>query len=257
MIFVAAGTQDGRELAGFLLEQGYEVTASVVSRYGEQLLRRYKGIVVNEKPLDAEGLKSYLKEHGARLLVDASHPYAANVSRNVMDACHALGIPYLRYERASTPVAYPKVFRVGDYEEAAKRASELGKNIFLTTGSRNLKAFKESPYLRDCRIVARVLPSPEVISGMTAMGFTPKDIVALQGPFSQGLNEELFRQYGAEVVVTKNGGQVGGADTKIAAAEALGLPVVLIERPPMDYDNVAGSFEEVLSFLKERLQWTL
>ena len=146
MIFVAAGTQDGRELAGFLLEHGYRVTASVVSRYGEQLLERYRGIAVNDKPLDAEGLKDFLKEHGARILVDASHPYAANVSRNSMEACHGLGIPYLRYEREGTPVTYSKVFRVTSYEEAAKKAAELGKNVFFTTGSRNLRIFKESPY---------------------------------------------------------------------------------------------------------------
>lgn len=250
MIFVAAGTQDGRELAGFLLEHGYRVTASVVSRYGEQLLERYQGIAVNDKPLDAEGLKDFLKEHGARILVDASHPYAANVSRNSMEACHCLGIPYLRYEREGTPVTYSKVFRVTSYEEAARKAAELGKNVFFTTGSRNLRIFKESPYLEGCRLVSRVLPSPDVISEMTGMGFQPKDIVALQGPFSQELNEALFRQYEAEVIVTKNSGQIGGADTKLAAAEALGLSVVLIEKPKMEYDNIAGTFEEVLEFVQ-------
>ena len=250
MIFVAAGTQDGRELAGFLLKHGYSVTASVVSRYGKQLLEEYKGIKVNDKPLDGEGLRSYLEDEGAVLVVDASHPYAANVSRNAMEACHALGIPYLRYERPGVPMAYDRLFCVTGYEEAAKKASELGKNIFLTTGSRNLRAFKESPHLKDCRITARVLPTPEVISELTDMGFAPRDIVALQGPFSEKLNEELFRQYGAEVIVTKNGGRIGGADTKFAAAEALGLPVVLIERPELEYDHVAETFEEVLSFVR-------
>ena len=252
MIFVAAGTKDGRELAGFLLEHGHEVTASVVSKYGQQLLEAdlRQGIAINDRPLDAEGLEAYLREHGAGVVVDASHPYAANVSRNAMEACHALGIPYLRYERASTPIAYGNVFSVPGYEEAAKRASELGRTVFLTTGSRNLKVFKESPYLRDCRLVARVLPSPEVLGELVAMGFTPRDIVAMQGPFSEKLNEEMFRQYGAEVIVTKNGGRVGGADTKFAAAEALGLPVVLIERPGMNYDHVAGTFEEVLAFVE-------
>ena len=252
MIFVAAGTQDGRELAGFLLKQGYGVTASVVRRYGQQLLAAYRGIVINDKPMDAEGLRDYLGEHGITLLIDASHPYAANVSRNAMDACHALGIPYLRYERSSSPISYDKVFPVRGYGEAAEKASGLGRCIFLTTGSRNLRVFKESPFLRDCRIVARVLPTPEVICEMTAMGFAPGDIVALQGPFSQALNEELFKQYGADVVVTKDGGQIGGADTKFAAAEALDLPVVLIEKPPMAYDHVAETFEEVLAFVQGR-----
>lgn len=250
MIFVAAGTQDGRELAGFLTERGYRVIASVVSRYGKQLMEAYRGIKVNDKPLDGEGLKSCLEKEGVVLMIDASHPYAKNVSKNAMDACHALGIPYLRYERPGVPVAGGKLCRVRDYEEAAKRAAELGRNIFLTTGSRNLRVFKESPCLKGCRIVARVLPTPEVITEMTDMGFTPRDIVALQGPFSEKLNEEMFRQYGAEVIVMKNSGRIGGADTKLAAAEALGLPVILIERPEMRYDRIAESFEDVLSFVQ-------
>ncbi len=252
MIFVAAGTQDGRELAGFLLERGYSVIASVVSRYGQQLLEAYKGIHINDRPLNAEELRLYLEEHGVDLLIDASHPYAANVSRNAMEACHGLGIPYLRYERAGTPLSYDRIFRVESYEEAAEKAAELGRNIFLTTGSRNLKIFKESSVLKDCRIIARVLPVPEVISEMAHMGFLPQDIVALQGPFSEKLNEELFRQYGADVIVTKNSGQIGGTDTKFLAAEALGLPVVLIERPQIFYDNVAGTFEEVLAFVRKQ-----
>ena len=58
MIFTAAGTQDGRELAGALLSAGYPVTASVVSSYGEKLLEHYPGLVVNDKPLDAEALEA-------------------------------------------------------------------------------------------------------------------------------------------------------------------------------------------------------
>lgn len=253
MIFLAAGTKDGRELAGFLLEHGLPVIASVVSRYGQQLLEDYRGmgIRINDRPLDGEELKRYMGGHGIGLMIDASHPYAANVSRNAMDACHALGIPYLRYERATAPISYDKVTCVRSYEEAAEQAAALGKTVFLTTGSRNLKAFKSAPCLADCRIVARVLPTPEVISELAEMGFMPKDIVALQGPFSEKLNEELFRLYGADVIVTKNSGKIGGTDTKILAAKALGLPVVLIERPKLSYDHMAGTFEEVLAFCKK------
>ena len=71
MIFVAAGTQDGRELAGFLLEKGQSVTASVVSRYGEELLSRYPGIVINDRPLDEAALAEYCRAHGVAVFVNA------------------------------------------------------------------------------------------------------------------------------------------------------------------------------------------
>ena len=252
MIFVAAGTQDGRELAGFLLEKGQRVTASVVSRYGEELLSRYPGICINDRPLDEAALADYCRAHGIAVFVDASHPYAANISANAMNACRACGIPYIRYERQSAPLAYVKAHYVADYEEAAKVAASLGKHIFLTTGSHNLKAFTEAPALQDCVLTARVLPDPKVVEECTALGLRPSQIVALQGPFSEALNEELYKKYEADVVVTKNGGTVGGADTKFAAAMKLGLPLVIVERPRIAYDNMAQTFAEVLEFIVQK-----
>ncbi|MCR5029966.1 MAG: cobalt-precorrin-6A reductase [Selenomonadaceae bacterium] len=253
MIFTAAGTQDGRELAGALLSAGYPVTASVVSSYGEKLLERYPGLVVNDKPLDAEALEAYIREHGVRLFVDASHPYAANVSQNAMRACHAEGIPYIRYERRSVPIDYENVHRVETYEEAAKAAAQFGKTVFLTTGSRNLKAFVKSEALKEHTVIARILPTAKVLEECEVLGLTPKQIVALQGPFSEELNVALYQQYGAEVIVTKNSGEIGGTDTKLTAAKKLGLSVVMIDRPKLEYDVIAYTFEEVLEFVKLKL----
>ena len=253
MIFVAAGTQDGRELAGALLQAGYEVTASVVSSYGEKLLKQYPRLIINDKPLDEEALEDYIRQHGVRLFVDASHPYAANVSENAMRACRAANIPYIRYERASVPVDYDKAYPVESYEEAASTAARLGTTVFLTTGSRNLKAFVFSDALKGHTIIARILPTAGVLKECEELGLTPKQIVALQGPFSEELNIALYRQYGADVVVTKNSGEIGGTDTKITAAKKLGLPVVMIDRPKLDYDVIAYTFEEVLNFAKEKI----
>ena len=253
MIFVAAGTQEGRELAGALLQAGYDVTASVVSSYGEKLLKQYPRLIINDKPLDEEALEDYIRQHGVRLFVDASHPYAANVSENAMRACRAANIPYIRYERASVPVDYDKAYPVESYEEAASTAARLGTTVFLTTGSRNLKAFVLSDVLKGHTIIARILPTAGVLKECEELGLTPKQIVALQGPFSEELNIALYRQYGADVVVTKNSGEIGGTDTKITAAKKLGLPVVMIDRPKLDYDVIAYTFEEVLNFAKEKI----
>ncbi len=253
MIFVAAGTQDGRELAGTLLAAGYPVTASVVSSYGEKLLERYPGLVINDKPLDEEALADYIREHGVRLFVDASHPYAANVSQNAMKACRRTDVPYIRYERRTVPVNYEKVHYVENYEEAAKVAARLGKTVFLTTGSRNLKSFVFSEALKAHTLIARILPTAKVLEECEAMGLTPKQIVALQGPFSEELNVALYRQYGAEVVVTKNSGEIGGTDTKLTAAKALGLPVVMIDRPKLDYDVIGYTFDEILDFVNKKI----
>ncbi|MDO4203281.1 MAG: cobalt-precorrin-6A reductase [Selenomonadaceae bacterium] len=249
MIFVAAGTQDGRELAGRLLSEGYPVTASVVSKYGSELLAMYPGMKINDKPLDEEGLSEYIKSHDIRVFVDASHPYAANVSQNAMNACRKAKVPYIRYERQATAVNCKKLTVVENYEQAAEAAVKHGKTIFLTTGSRNIQKFLQSPYLAGCRIVARILPTADVISEVTSLGLSPKDIIAMQGPFSREFNREMFRQYSADVIITKNSGSIGGTDTKFSAADDLGLPVILVDKPAIKYDNLATDFDTVIKFV--------
>jgi precorrin-6A/cobalt-precorrin-6A reductase len=253
MIFVLAGTQDGREIVRLLLEQGHDVAASVVSSYGGELLAHACGqrCLINDKPLDEAALKDYLQEHDIRLLVDASHPYAANVSRNAIAVCQALSIPYIRYERDLSKLDYDRITVVHSYEEAAQAAAALGKKIFLTTGSRNLDKFVHSPDLKDCELTARVLPTAEVIGLCESLGLDAGHIVALQGPFSQELNRELFRKYGAEVIITKNSGTIGGTDTKFAAAAALNLTIVLIDRPKLNYPCITHDYAEVLAFAKQ------
>ena len=246
-VLIMAGTEDGRKLAEFLSGKGYEVTASVVSDYGRKILEQYD-FRVNDKKLDAAELAEFLREGNFNILVDASHPYALSASTNAIDACASINIPYVRFERAESVTGYSRAYHVDSYENAAKVAATLGKNIFLTTGSKTLKIFVE--LLKDCNITARILPTAEVIAECESLGLTPKQIIAMQGPFSIDLNVELFKYAKAEVIITKNSGTIGGADTKIAAAEILNLPVIIIERQKIYYPNVAAKFDEILKFIQ-------
>ncbi len=247
-IFLIAGTEDGRKLTEFLCERGFDMTASVVSDYGRKLLETCAGVKINDKPLDRAELTELLRTGNFDCLVNAAHPYAQNVSANAVAAAQAAQIPCLRYERAEVAFAYDKIYRVDTYEAAALKAREFGKNIFLTTGSRNLKTFVD--LLDDCNLTVRVLPTAEVLAQCEALGLTPKQIVAMQGAFSVELNVALFRHSDAEVIVTKDGGQLGGADTKLKAAQILNLPVVMINRPKILYPNAAATFDDVLKFLE-------
>ncbi len=248
-IFLIAGTEDGRELAGFLLSMGYDVTASVVSSYGRQLLERYEGLKINDRRLDAEELSAYIDEHGIEAVVDASHPYAENVSSNVMKVCREKKLPCIRYERGEHELNYDKIYHANNYDAAADLAAKLGRIIFLTTGSRSLKVFVER--LKDCEVIARVLPTAAVLTECERLGMTPKNIVAMLGPFSRELNAAMFRQFRAEVIVTKDGGSIGGVDEKVEAASMLGLPVVMIDRPKLHYDNETNSFDGVIKFISQ------
>lgn len=253
MILILAGTLDGRQLAVDLVQEGYEVLLSAVSEYGGELARDSR-LTVRVGPLDQPGLVALLKEAAIQAVVDASHPYAANASQNAMAACEAVGIPYIRYERPAVPLpAYEKLYEVYDAAEAAKMAASLGNTVFLTTGSRALAVFKSEPLLADKRVIARVLPEQSVLQECLELGFSPRDIVAMQGPFSHELNVAMFTEFQTEVVVTKNSGQVGGSDTKISAAMALDLPLVVISRPKIQYGTAGYSKPEIIALVKEAL----
>lgn len=251
MILVLAGTKDGRDLIALLAQAGYQVMASAFSQYGGELIQ-FDNVRVHTGPLDEHGLAGLITLNEIDMVVDASHPYAVNVSQNSMLACEATGIHYLRYERptAAMPV-YEGLHVVNDYQQAIEKAASLGKCMFLTTGSRHLKLFKNASCLEHHRIIARVLPEPSVLIECIDLGFSPKDIVAIQGPFSHELNMALFKEYQADVIVTKNSGQVGGSDTKITAAMALGLPLVIIDRPTIEYKKIVYAIEDVIQFIKE------
>ena len=250
-IFLIAGTEDGRKLAEFLSAKNFDVTASVVSDYGRKLLETCAGVNINDKPLDKDALEEILRGGSFNFIVDASHPYAKNISANAIEAAQAAQIIYIRYERAEIDFAYEKIFHVDSYEAAALKARELGKNIYLTTGSRNLKIFVD--LLKDCNLTARILPTAEVLAQCEALGLTPKQIVAIQGRFSTEFNVEMFKHAAAEVIITKNSGTIGGADTKLEAAKILNLPVVMIERPKIFYPNEAATFDDVLKVVEENL----
>ena len=251
MILVLSGTRDGRRLVQKLKEQGYELLVSVTTEYGRDLMEA-DDTFINAAPLDTAGMVNLIRLKNMRCIVDASHPYAVNVSRNAMEAARTAGIVYIRYERpAALLPSYDRLFLVNSYEEAAVKAGQLGTNIFLTTGSRHVEIFKQHSALSQHRLIARVLPQVKSIEDCLAAGFSLKDIIAVQGPFSHEFNKAMFVAYAAEAVVMKNSGSIGGTDTKLTAAMELGLAIIVIDRPQMDYGKAVQSFQAVADCLKE------
>lgn len=249
MILVLGGTSEGREIAGILAQQGYKILVTVVSGYGAEMLPSDPAVEVLVRPLDAGELDRLLTERDIGLVVDATHPYARMITATGWAAAKAKGIPYIRYERPQAPAGTgggTKLYPVRDYDEAAETAVGLGETIFLTIGSRNLAPFVRTGRRAAKRIVARVLPDAAVLKQCAALGMAPKEIIAVQGPFSLEMNLAMFREYGADVLVTKDSGSTGGTDTKLAAAARMNIPVVMVARPDYPGIPVTDRIEEIL-----------
>lgn len=251
MILVIAGTQDGRQLAETLAAAGVQLMVSVASSYGGQLAASslYQ---VREGRLDAEGFRKLFAGQKVCGVIDASHPYAANVSATLISVCGECAIPYLRYERQVEPMpAYEKLRVVHSAQDAAVLAAALGKVIFLTTGSRTMACYKAAADQAAARLIVRILPEPAVLQEALALGLLPRDIVAMQGPFTVETNEALIRQFGADVLVTKNSGKIGGTGAKFQAAISQNIWLVVIDKPALEYGTISSNAEDVLNWIQE------
>jgi precorrin-6A/cobalt-precorrin-6A reductase len=185
-------------------------------------------------------------------LIDATHPYAEKIHELAQRVSKKAEIPYLRWERPRIEGSdSPLIHWAEGIEEAGLLACRLGKRIFLSTGSKNLKDWLGVSGLKEQEIFIRVLPSAEVLHQCEALGFKPYQIVAAQGPFTQRFNEALWEQLKIEVVISKESGKVGGTDEKIDACLELGIPIIVLQRPQNKQDGTVQSMEEFLNRVEE------
>ncbi|GAB6180937.1 precorrin-6A reductase [Desulfotomaculum defluvii] len=248
MILVLAGTLEGRKTAALLQTAGFKVLASTVTDYGSQLLLEQGVQQARTGALDRASLKELLGQ-GVELLVDATHPFAAEVSMTSIGAAQEVGIPYVRLERPQTNLpVHPLVYACDDLNSSIKKALSLGRVIFSTLGSKNLPMLIAAAKETGVKVVARILPEPAVVANCLNLGLTPRDMIALQGPCSQELNMALYKQYQSEVIITKDSGNTGGVQEKIGAALELGIPIVIWQRPRLHYPLVLHSPAEVLQY---------
>lgn len=283
MILLLGGTSDARLAASLLQERGYDVLLSVVSEHGADLARgttvenlsraskvSKRGpqradvspsgwLRVRVGALDEAGLEALLENSEA--VVDATHPFAQQISALARGACARLGVPYVRLERPS--VALPEdVILVPDAATAAARAVESGGEsaILVTVGTRTLRIYVEAVRAAGRRLVARVMPVEESIAYCRELGLAPADILAMQGPTGAELDAALLRHLGASVLVTKESGEAGGLKAKLEACRAAGAVAIVVARPEGEAADVqvasgktVRSVEELLSHLGRRL----
>lgn len=243
-IVIFSGTTEGRRLSLELAGLGAAVTVSVATEYGREEQGDAPGITVLSGRLDGDGMAQAVR--GADLCVDATHPYAVQVSRNLRTACEGERVPLLRLLREACPV--PEGAAVfASAQEAAEWLRGTQGNILLTTGAKELGGFAP---LGGERLYPRVLPLASSLDACAGAGIPASHILALQGPFSQELNEALIRQYQIAYLVTKDGGRAGGFEEKAAAARATGTALVLLRRPQEDGLN----YEAVLKRCREMME---
>lgn len=245
-LLIFSGTTEGRTLAEVLSEAGIPAVVCVATEYGKQTMPELPGITLHQGRMDAEEMKAFMEQETFLAVVDATHPFAVEVSKHIRESAGVQKLPYLRLKR-NTKHRRETGRYFADHASCAAALEETEGKILLTTGSKELAVYTQRKELRE-RLCVRVLPSEESISLCRKAGLSGGQILALQGPFSAELNEALIRQYGIRCVVTKESGAAGGFVEKVRAAKKTGTALFIIGNP----EQTEGfSFAEVVKKLQE------
>ena len=228
-VIVFAGTTEGYELCRFLSEHQISVYACAATEYGGKALTETPYLHIHTGRLSREEMEAFFLKEEPNFVLDATHPYAAEVTDNIKSACEKTGFFYQRVLREQGRQAEKAVY-VESTEAAAEFLNTTDGNVLLTTGSKELKKFLGVKDYKE-RLYARVLSLPSVMEECSAAGFEGKHLIGMQGPFSRELNEAMLRQFHCRYLVTKDSGKAGGFQEKIDAAFSCGAIPVIIGRP--------------------------
>ncbi|WP_086665110.1 cobalt-precorrin-6A reductase [Lentzea kentuckyensis] len=226
MILILGGTREARELAARVPH----VVSSLAGRVsaprlpvGEVRIGGFGGV---------HGLAQWLRDNRVDAVVDATHPFARQITANAFEACARVGVPFLILRRPGfTPVDGWQW--VDSVAEAARNLP--GSRVFLTTGRQDLAEFADCPQWFLARMVEP--PAPPMPQRI--------EVLLSRGPFTVDGELSLMRYHRVDVLVTKDsGGSMTSA--KLEAARQLGVPVVIVRRPPLPPAEVVQTVEDVL-----------
>lgn len=247
-------------MAEFCAGRGIRAVVTVATEYGESLLKKGGSVDVLTGAMDLPAMEEFLKKWDVERAVDATHPYAVQVTANAKAACAAAGIPYVRCVRESgwsgetagasvggeAGAENAFLVRVDTAAQAAHFLAERQGPALLLTGSKTAAEYTVIPDFAE-RLYLRILPEESQVAKCRALGFTGPHLICMQGPFSLEMNVATIRQTGARFLVTKDGGAAGGFEEKIEAAKICGITAVVIGRGAAEDGLTLGQVKRLLA----------
>ncbi|SHI43233.1 precorrin-6A/cobalt-precorrin-6A reductase [Dethiosulfatibacter aminovorans DSM 17477] len=251
MILIFSGIKDGREIASDLAGSGYETILSTLTEHGVAMVEEMDNLETIYGQMDVEKIEEFIGERNVQAVVDATHPYAEIISNNIEKACSNAGTRLFKYIRPEIPLG-EKVNVYEDIESLCVNLKTTEGNILLTTGSRKLEEYTK--HLPVERLYVRVLPIRKSMEKVWDLGFKSNQIIAMQGPFSEEFNREIYKQCHIEHMVLKNSGPNGGTRQKIESALESNIETHLLDRPIADgewFEDKKTLIKNIMDYLEE------
>ena len=260
-IWLIGGTSESAELAIALTQQSLPYIVTVTTETARRLYPPTAKVRVGK--MTPEAIAAFIQQQQIACILDASHPFACEISRQAiafanLQASHH--IAYLRYERAVVS-ENGLVTTVGSIEELLSGDLLKHQRVLFTLGCRDLYRF--STLRQTSKLFARILPSADAIAQATSSGFSPQEIIALRPPISAALEKALWQQWRITRVVAKASGRPGGEAIKRQVARELssemnseiGTRLILIARPPVSYPQQTNSVPAAIQFCAKCLSF--
>lgn len=253
-IVVFGGTLEGRKIAEAFQGTKLKVHICVATKYGASLLPQCPNLVIHTGRMNQSEMESFFAAEEVEYCLDATHPYAVEVTKNIYAACENTGLPYIRVFRKEGTLQVleeqeREIYYKNSMEEAVDFLNHQSGNILITTGSRDLEQYtKIADYENRCYV--RVLPAVSVIEKCKSLGLEGKHLIGMQGPFSEEMNYCMLQQVNASWMVTKNSGTTGGYQEKCEAALRAGVKIVVIGRTEEPQSRVMDLWEAVSAIKK-------
>lgn len=235
-VLVLGGSADGFHAAELFVGRGYDVTSSFAGR--TQTRRTPAGLARVGGFGGVTGLAAYLAVEDVALVVDATHPFASRIKQNAAQACRESGAQLIHVVRAPWRPQEGDDWRVApDVDAAAALTPRTAGPCFLTVGRMKMAPFAKR---RDLRFVVRTVESAE-----PEFRHPHSIFINDRGPFTLEGERALFAEHGFGCLVTANSGG-GAASAKLEVARDCGIPVVLVDRPPLPEGLVVETVAEAL-----------
>jgi len=238
-LLLLGGTTEASRLAKTLAEQGFDAVFSYAGRteapVAQPLPTRIGGFG------GVAGLAKFLRSEAITHVIDATHPFAAQMSTHAVAACAKTGVPLCAFERAPWAAKEGDLWtHVPDLAAAVAALPQSPARVFLAIGKQHLEAFCAAP---QHHYLLRLVDPPE-----GALPLPDARAVIARGPFTIQGDTELLRSNSITHIVAKNAGGAG-AEAKLTAARALNLPVILIDRPTVPRRDIRDTLDGVLGWL--------